>query len=424
MAMLPATLREALRSGRVVPIVGAGVSRTVRTVDGAPAFPSWAQLLERAAQRLDEEARHGAALVRALINLPEPQYAEAIKNAAKQLGPALWSEFLRECFDRRRADIDERSLLIPRAIWALGSKLLLTTNFDRVLRWACPNADDLEEASIEPPARSKRPYVWHLYGSIREPHKMVLEPGHDVPRPRELNSVTAGRHALLLGYDVDDQVTILQFGATLKAISDGPHYVLARPRDLDRLRRAASGVDVSFIEFSEYGPPLEALLHSLAEAAGSTAERTDEQVAPKLPTVPPGPKPWDVYLGYAEPDRELAERLSASLHARGLRVFFDRWEIGPGMIVEKKREQGIRDSLVGVLLVSQAWTPQVFEDFFALLHPAVVGELLLIPVLLDDTVPPAKLAIRQPVDLRGSESAYTTGVEALVSAVQRARAGS
>lgn len=99
-------------------------------------------------------------------------------------------------------------------------------------------------------------------------------------------------------------------------------------------------------------------------------------------------------------------------------MFFDRWEIGPGMIVEKQREQGMRDSWVSVLLVSRAWSPRVFEEFFALLESAITGDRLLVPVLLDDTAPPAKLKIRKPVDLRGGESAFTAGVAALVRAVR------
>lgn len=136
------------------------------------------------------------------------------------------------------------------------------------------------------------------------------------------------------------------------------------------------------------------------------------------------PKRWDVYLSYAEPDREIAEHLAARLLVRGVDVFFDPWEIGPGMIVERQREQGMRNSLVSVLLVSRAWSPRVFEEFFALLESAVAGDRLLVPVLLDDTPPPAKLAIRRAVDLRGGESAYTAGVAALVGAVRRARESS
>jgi hypothetical protein len=425
--MLPATLREALRTRCVHPVVGAGVSRTVRTLDGAPAFPTWAQLLERAAQRLDEEARPGAPVVRALVGLPEPRYAEAREHAVTQLGRTLWIRLLEECFDRGRTDIDARSLAIPQAIWTLGSNLVLTTNFDRVLRWGCPNAADLEESDFFPSSQRgnpKLPHVWHLNGSVRDPWKMerapyltpgLLEIGH------ALSMTGAGRHALFIGYDVDDPATIPQFGAVLQAQSSGPHYALARPRDLDRLRHAASGADVSFIEFSEYGPPLEAVLGRLADAAGRIDERA---IPPDLSQLPPNRKRWDVYLGYAKPDREIAERLSASLHARGVDVFFDRWEIGPGMIVEKQREQGMRDSLVSVLLVSRAWSPSVFEEFFALLESSVAGDRLLVPVLLDDTAPPAKLAIREPVDLRGGESAHVAGVEALVGAVRRARESS
>lgn len=53
---IPRTLAECLRTGKIVPFVGAGVSMAVRHKEThTPLFPSCKQLLERAAQRLEED---------------------------------------------------------------------------------------------------------------------------------------------------------------------------------------------------------------------------------------------------------------------------------------------------------------------------------------------------------------------------------
>src|SRR5690606_24546096 len=103
---------------------------------------------------------------------------------------ALWPDFLRSVFAVSRKEIDSDSLELARAVWAAGSKLVITTNYDRVLRWACPDdaRDDIEELRIDAPAGLRdvlrgsvnRATVWHLHGSIDEPTRVIL-----LPEPRD-----------------------------------------------------------------------------------------------------------------------------------------------------------------------------------------------------------------------------------------------
>src|SRR5438067_1356369 len=96
---LPSGLVEALRTRTLVPFVGAGVSAAVRRKDGTPAFPTWRQLLERAAARRPDDAD----LILALIK--RQRYLEAANEARQSLG-AEWHDFLRAQLDPRLEDID------------------------------------------------------------------------------------------------------------------------------------------------------------------------------------------------------------------------------------------------------------------------------------------------------------------------------
>ena len=68
MSALPKSLIDALSSRDVIPFVGAGVSLAVTDAAGAPLFPSWTELLTRAAERLRaDQHRTKANAVDALI---------------------------------------------------------------------------------------------------------------------------------------------------------------------------------------------------------------------------------------------------------------------------------------------------------------------------------------------------------------------
>ncbi|MCP4656400.1 MAG: hypothetical protein GY856_13385, partial [bacterium] len=177
MTMIPRSLKERLHDGQVIPFVGAGVSMAARHTDGTALFPSWRDLLLRGADRLDEEGKPpDADLVRALLAVDDADYLAAAKRLRDKLD-AVWIPFLKEQLDPSHNHADAASLTLARAVWALGSKLILTTNYDRVLAWACPDPlrDDLavwdveavaEQAQLLRDGAAQKPTVWHLHGRI------------------------------------------------------------------------------------------------------------------------------------------------------------------------------------------------------------------------------------------------------------------
>src|SRR5688572_19628169 len=94
---IPQSLQDKLRNRQVVPFVGAGVSMSISDrVSGQPVFPSWRQLLNGAAERLNQETKNAdAVLVRSLLNVDPPDLLEAANRARKALGP-VWYEFLKD----------------------------------------------------------------------------------------------------------------------------------------------------------------------------------------------------------------------------------------------------------------------------------------------------------------------------------------
>ncbi len=320
---IPQSLVDALRAGQVVPFVGTGVSMAVRRADGTALFPSWAGLLERGADRLDRESKGAeAGAVRDLLTDRSPDYLQAAEKLREGLGGALWGRFLKEEIDLSSSAADDATLDLARAVWGLGSLLLLTTNYDRVLRWACPDPREIVEWGVEHLAELAqltrddsvaKPTVWHLHGKIDNVANLVLTPG-DYKRlypdgtngqPRWVGALAtlrqqlAAKTFLFIGFSLDDA----HFGVELKSVFEvfggfsGSHYALVHERDEDRLR--GQGLPVELLTFEDFGEPLLELVRELGRC---TRPGTTSAPVVSVPGAE-GPNPFGDRGRITEPDR-------------------------------------------------------------------------------------------------------------------------
>lgn len=254
---IPATLRKELTEGRVVPIAGPGILTKVRKrrSDAASSserlLPSWAELLELAAQRLEQERKVGdAQVVRGAIQKTVPSYLDAVRYAREGLGP-LWYSFLKEFLDPAYARVDQETLTVPASLWRLGSRLVITTNYDHVLRWSYSEAgrNNLREWHIEASAELSQmlrsgvnePTLWYLHGSIDDAANLIITPdGYNELYPasdrdgsrykaalRAFQTLVASRTLLFVGFSgkedaIWDQLRWIEL---VFAEAAGPHYI-------------------------------------------------------------------------------------------------------------------------------------------------------------------------------------------------------
>lgn len=340
---IPENLKRAVRKGKVIPFVGAGVSVAVRRRgDGRPLFPSWKQLLERAADRLEANSYEPEAnLVRNFLRLRVPEYVEAAKYACRSFAPREWYDFLEENFDPHQSEAGE-GLELARAIWALTENLVITTNYDNVLSWTCPGGGDvrrwLVQAAVQQAGFLKdgvaRPTVWHLHGGIEKPQTIILTPdGYSrlyLPHPSSespteesfgaaldtLRSVMRSYTLLFVGYSLDDR----EIGDQLRLISDtfeggtGQHFMLVRAaarRDAEQRLSRLKGL-IEFVEFEDFGEPLTRYVEELAGAraaprAQAAAPGRAVSAEPSRAAVPPPPAPQ--ILPLPKLDKDAYERL-------------------------------------------------------------------------------------------------------------------
>jgi len=240
MAPLPHGLIEKLHEGKVIPFVGAGVSRAVTDLSGQPLFPSWPELLARAVERLRADQNHKKAN-RAAGELEDNDYLAAAKTARDGLG-ADWFPFLNSQFDLDLTRAREDSLAAAKAVWQLGSQLVITTNYDRVLHFAQPHTRYWtfnDRAALANPITTS-PTVWHLHGIIDHPEHLILTPAgyqllypdsqiqaaHEAARST-LRHLLTQRTFLFIGFGMEQALKDqIQWVRDTYAGAGGHHYVL------------------------------------------------------------------------------------------------------------------------------------------------------------------------------------------------------
>ena len=201
----------------------------------------------------------------------------------------MWYGFLKDKLDINFRTIDSASLGLARSLWRLGSKLVITTNYDEVLRWACPNQEDCQSWDIEAPAeqafllqqRLNRPVIWHLHGRISNAAELILCPdGYQLLYPEAngnsarvkyeaalhtLRHQIASKSLLFIGFSLDDEYLGLQLSSVREVYKDavGPHYAIVREDHAERVR----SLKIEPIAVTDFHNSLFSLMADLEAAA-------------------------------------------------------------------------------------------------------------------------------------------------------------
>ncbi|MFT4926538.1 MAG: tetratricopeptide (TPR) repeat protein, partial [Phenylobacterium sp.] len=301
---IPESLQQALQNHTVVPFVGAGLSMSVLAKEtGESLFPSWSQLLKEAAEKLVSENKPQAAqaIDACLGYIEEDSYLRAAKIAQKELGKQQWNDFLKSQLDPPKSNCVPASLTSAEKVWQLGSQLIITTNYDKVLNWSCPAAlrDELTLWPIEAThelqqALSKpveRPTLWHLHGHIDNVNKIILTPdgyqalyGDEVKESEykaalmALRTFLATRTLLFIGFSFADETFYRQL-KIINDIFDGnspTHYVLIKADQQQAID--GLGLPLQTITYQQHSD-LPQVLAKLAECV------TDSTTSPAIPAV-------------------------------------------------------------------------------------------------------------------------------------------
>ncbi len=303
---IPLTLIRQLHSRQVVPFIGSGVSLAVQR----RVSPTWNELLAKLAKRLDDEKKAKSAKIVQLFVEME-QLNKAADVALDELGLAHFRETMQAAFPPELpVDAD---LALPNALWSLRPKLIVTTNYDRVLFWSnsaskvATNSQRANLADLFPTSEPEpRPFVWHLHGHIDDPDSLILAPKQYEPLYRhaaddkhplaaarlQLRNLLTNHPLLFVGFGLEDEYVMDALASVLKMF-DGqlrPSYALLKHGD-DRARELWEKYKITVIEYADHGQPLVDLVTEVARRMNNpTAEVLDLTAGPRV--IPPGYLQW------------------------------------------------------------------------------------------------------------------------------------
>lgn len=273
---IPKTLKDAFANKTLIPLVGAGVSMSLRNKSDKKLFPSWSELLEHAGERLVNESKENHANI-IKSALAENDYQTAADWARKGLTGGLWNQFFKDVFDINRSDIDEASLALPKAIWNLSERVV-TLNYDKTLSFACHQPDDVKELdntrkdALLDFSRNKlgKPAVWHLHGNLDNLGKIILtsesysrlyaESDSDYKAALStLQSICSTANLIFIGCSLEDADLLQELGRqhNIFAGNIGPHYALVREIDRESIKEKLKDFPfIDVIPFDDFGQPL------------------------------------------------------------------------------------------------------------------------------------------------------------------------
>jgi hypothetical protein len=281
---IPLTLRTAFHEKRLIPVVGAGVSMSIKDRNGSDIFPSWPGLLMRAAEKLRNEDKDKLATA-LLANLDIGRYKEAADIARQGLEGRTWGSFFRETFSVSRTEVDDSTLLLPRTVWKLADRVV-SLNYDKTMRMAALFPDSILE--IDNSAKSEladfvrgtlgEPAIWHLHGKFDNAASIVfttesydrlyLAKNPDYASALEsFRALCRDSHLLFVGCSLDDADIISQISREYDLFEGniGPHYVVTSTQHSAAIKTKLLGLPINVIAVSQFGQPL---IHKLLEICG------------------------------------------------------------------------------------------------------------------------------------------------------------
>lgn len=283
---LPQDLLDAIQHNDLIPVVGAGVSMSLTDKAGKKLFPSWKELLNHAADELTENGEEKLANgIRAMLDLED--FKQAAKLARQGLVGARWSKFFRKHFEKPLTQISEDSKTLPKVIWELGNRVL-TLNYDKVLRGACPNFEHLCELDNSNKAELvdfkrdtlQAPAIWHFHGRIdnistliftaESYDKLYAETDQNYQAALDVfKGLCRDQRLLFVGCSLEDAELLHEIAKQHQLFdgNTGPHYALVRLKDHDAIKQKIGDLPMELLTFEDFGDPLVKLIRALANHA-------------------------------------------------------------------------------------------------------------------------------------------------------------
>jgi hypothetical protein len=281
-AVIPDRLSKALKGRRVVPFVGAGLSRRVDPTR----FPSWAELLMRLA---DTAVTRGYISDTQKIEIADLLNNQMLPFAAEMIRRRIPNDEFDFILDEQfRINSSTFNLADQISLLKIEPPIVITTNFDRLLEDAfarhylrAPSVSTCVDAikvynRLRRTKSTQNPSIFKIHGDIDDIESVIVGE-RDFKRlmfdERTFDSILVNillnYTILFVGYSLRDPEVIyhLERNHNLLKRSADPDYIILRKGSMKELElqrwREEYNVEAIFFDGPSDGPELSAILSSL-----------------------------------------------------------------------------------------------------------------------------------------------------------------
>lgn len=277
---IPFALREAFRRNKLVPLLGAGVSISVKDLNSNNIFPSWQELLERGLSELIEQGKNDHAQI-AKGQIALSMFQEAADTIYSGLKGSLWHDFLRKVFSCDFNKVDQETLLLPKSIWKLSNRVM-SLNYDKVCEHAygvkeLVSFDSTQPIELSTFARNgfDAASIWHIHGRVDNCSSIILTGasyeklyGENDDFRAALNvmgGVFQTSTVLFIGCSLEDAELLARIDK-VHSLFEGDipsHFALVHASKAAAIRSKLAKLPIEVIEFSDYGWPIIEIIESI-----------------------------------------------------------------------------------------------------------------------------------------------------------------
>lgn len=302
------SLIDACVHRRLIPIIGAGVSMSIKDHQANPIFPDQQSLLELAANQIGQHQPDIANAINTHLDLGDMQTAAHF--ARQGLSGHLWRSFFNSYFDITPSQISQPSLRLIQAIWPLSNRVI-SLNYDKVLQWCSATKtttkpvittakyDNSMSAQLNQfiKGTNTTPAIWTLHGHIDKTDSLLFaleyHEKHDTAKQKILSQhmqhiqyrealhmlqhLSTSHQLLFVGCNLDDACWLQQTAAkyNLFCANSGPHYALVQHNQKEAIAFKLKHItSFKLLSFEDFTHTLPLFLTRLATQINSSTEVT------------------------------------------------------------------------------------------------------------------------------------------------------
>jgi tetratricopeptide (TPR) repeat protein len=287
-------LKRLISENKVIPFVGAGVSIDVKDKDGKNIFVNWKELLIKLNEKVSNTNKKDG--ISSFLKDDDIDYLQIADMIEKELTPNEFNKTLKEIFDIDFNKINTSTLELAKTIWELNCKLIITTNYDKVLYQTCSDTNkkfwDIE--AIHEQATSLRDgisqsTIWHIHGHIDNVNNIILtskkynelyttnsENSKYKSALETLRHIISSKSLLFIGFSLDDEFVVNQLNRTIEIFGGNSHehYILCKqssnPNTLNK--------NIKVIKYENYGQDLIDKIKSLVPISTNNENKIEEKI--------------------------------------------------------------------------------------------------------------------------------------------------